>query len=69
VTESAERSRLILAVKPMSENKPEPIVSPCLRCGEQLKLITKILDTRKGRIVHLLGCKCGNKTFIPEMAA
>jgi hypothetical protein len=55
------------AVKPMSENALKPDFQSCKTCGEQLKLITKILDPRKGRIVHLFGCTCGSKTWIPEM--
>jgi hypothetical protein len=67
VIESTACSRLSRAVKAMSENLRNPDFLPCKKCGEQLHLITKILDPRKGRIVHLLACKCGETTWIPEM--
>jgi hypothetical protein len=66
VTESAARSRLMRgAFMPETQLKPSP--SRCSKCGEQLRLITVIFDALKGRTVHLLGCKCGDTTWIPEM--
>jgi hypothetical protein len=51
----------------MPETLQKQVAVSCPKCREQLKLITKILDSRKGRTVELLGCKCGNTTLIPEM--
>jgi hypothetical protein len=51
----------------MTETLQKQVAVSCPKCREQLKLITKIFNPQTGRIVHLLGCKCGEKTLIPEM--
>jgi hypothetical protein len=52
----------------MSETLPAQVAVACPKCGEQLKLITEIFNPVTGRLVHLLGCKCGETTWIPEMS-
>jgi hypothetical protein len=67
VTESAAGSRLKLR-DPMPQLSPKATPPRCLICGEQPKLIISILDTCKGRMVHMFGCKCDTKTWSSEAA-
>ena len=50
----------------MSETLQKQDALACPKCGEQLKLITEIFNPVTGRLVNLLGCKCGETTWIPE---
>jgi len=46
--------------------RPKPISPRCLKCGEQPKFITSMLDPPTGRTFHMFECQCGNRTWVSE---
>jgi hypothetical protein len=48
------------------QERPEPISPRCLRCGEQPKFISSMLDPPTGRTFHMFECQCGSRTWISE---
>jgi hypothetical protein len=45
------------------QNPTSPL---CLKCGEQPKFITSMLDPSVGRKFHMFQCQSGDKTWIYE---
>jgi len=35
----------------------------CRSCGERLKLIRTMVNSRTGSIVHMFECQCGQRTW------
>ena len=48
------------------QDRQKPTSPRCLKCGEQPKFITNMLDSPTGRSFHMLDCQCGNRTWISE---
>ena len=48
------------------QDRQKPTSPRCLKCGEQPKFITNMLDSPTGRTFHMFDCQCGNRTLISE---
>lgn len=35
----------------------------CRSCGERLKLVRTMVNSRTGAIVHMFECRCGERTW------
>ena len=35
----------------------------CRSCGERLKLVRTMVNSRTGSIVHMFECRCGERTW------
>jgi len=51
------------------QDRQKPTSPRCLKCGEQPKFITNMLDSPTARTFHMFDCQCGNRTLISEKAA
>jgi hypothetical protein len=40
----------------------------CSRCGAMPTLVKTLLDSRKGKSVMILKCKCGNETWREDIS-
>jgi hypothetical protein len=47
-------------------DRQKPTSPRCLKCGEQPKFTTSMLDPPTGRTFHMFECQCGNRTWISE---
>jgi hypothetical protein len=50
------------------QDRQKPISPRCLKCGEQPKFITSMLNLSAGRTFHMFECQCGDKTWTSEKA-
>jgi hypothetical protein len=49
-----------------AQSRPPPISPRCLKCGEQPKFTSSMLDTLTARTFHMFECKCGSQTWTSE---
>jgi hypothetical protein len=46
--------------------RTRPTSPCCLKCGNEPRFITSILDPRTGRTFRMFECECGDRTWISE---
>jgi hypothetical protein len=49
-----------------NQDRSEPASLRCIKCGEDNRLTTSMLDPPTRRIFHMFDCQCGHRTWVTE---